>query len=275
MKNKRYLRIMALLAIFAVILSFSVPVCAENEYELAALTAEGEVTIESLNVRQGPGTEYEAIGLVREGETVTITGQADNGWYQITYQGEAGFVSGKYITIIEEEMPAEEPIKTSARIDLEPFVPLLLILIILAVLVMMFFTVRSFKKDASQKKGQQGKNGKAEEYEAEEYETEEEEEYGTEEDGEYETEEEDKSAKEKDFAAESTADNARTVVIREEDYQLHIDPKYFEDDEPIEQPESIYDSQKEEPGDLQKAMAKLEELQEEIERLKMKQESEK
>lgn len=261
MKNKRYLRIMALLAIFAVILSFSVPVCAENEYELAALTAEGEVTIESLNVRQGPGTEYEAIGLVREGETVTITGQADNGWYQITYQGEAGFVSGKYITVIEEEMPAEEPVKTSARIDLEPFVPLLLILIILAVLVMMFFTVRSFKKDSSQKKEQQEKDGKAEEYETEEEE--------------YEIEEEDKTAKEKDFAAESTADNARTVVIREEDYQLHIDPKYFEDDEPIEQPESIYDSQKEEPGDLQKAMAKLEELQEEIERLKMKQESEK
>ena len=80
----------------------------------------------------------------------------------------------------------------------------------------------------------------------------------------------------------SSPEEARTIIIREEDYQLHIDPKYFED-EPLSQPDYVTDymkkmeqqdtrpmARKEHTDDLKKAMKKLEELQEEIERLKKK-----
>lgn len=49
----------------------------------------------SVNLRQGPGTEYTRVGSLNKGDQVTVTGQADNGWYQL----ETGaFVSNKYLS---------------------------------------------------------------------------------------------------------------------------------------------------------------------------------
>lgn len=273
MKNKRYLRITAFLAVFAIILSFSVQAYAENEYQLTALSGQGEVTIESLNVRLGPGTEYDVIGLVKEGEAVAVTGQTDNGWYQIDYQGTAGFVSGKYITVVEQEPASEEEAKASPRIALAPLVPVLIVFVIAAVAVMMIFTIRSFRKDSFKEREEEDGEDEAYETEEDEYLEEEDEEETEEKKAGQEPESE---TAENDNKESAESNRPRTVVIREEDYQLHIDPKYFEDDEPIEQPESIYDSKGEVKAEaLEKAMAKLEELQEEIERLKQKQENEK
>ena len=63
------------------------------------LSETGTVTSETLNVRSGPSQDEKAIGKLYQGDTVTITGQADNGWYQIDYFNEEGYVSGKYVSI--------------------------------------------------------------------------------------------------------------------------------------------------------------------------------
>ena len=77
------------------------------EYEVTALE---ESTImyasDPVNVRQGPSTDFEIVGFLNRGRDVTVTGQADTGWYEIEYNEEKAFVSDKYLLT---EKPAEEP----------------------------------------------------------------------------------------------------------------------------------------------------------------------
>lgn len=49
----------------------------------------------SVNPRQGPGRDYSKVGSLNKGDQVTVTGQADNGWYQLD---SGAFVSNKYLT---------------------------------------------------------------------------------------------------------------------------------------------------------------------------------
>ncbi len=57
----------------------------------------GTVTGNMVNVRSGPGTGYSAIGSYNSGATVTITGES-SGWYQISYNGQTGYISSQYVT---------------------------------------------------------------------------------------------------------------------------------------------------------------------------------
>lgn len=78
------------------------------------------VVVESLNVRSGPGTNYNRIGAVRNGDVVVVTGQVKNcSWLQVTTPaGVEGWVSGssQYVTlnarcadIPETKAPAPPP----------------------------------------------------------------------------------------------------------------------------------------------------------------------
>ena len=67
-------------------------VVCENEDE--ALT----VTCTNLNVRRGPGTEYDIIGSLSHGDTVRRTCVMDNGWSQILYNGILAYCSSSYLT---------------------------------------------------------------------------------------------------------------------------------------------------------------------------------
>lgn len=62
----------------------------------------------SLNVRQGPSTDYEVVGSLSRGEDITITGQADTGWYEIVYHDEKDFVSNEYVLSEKPEDPVPE-----------------------------------------------------------------------------------------------------------------------------------------------------------------------
>ena len=55
-----------------------------------------------VNVRSGPGTDYDIIGGISYGSSVTITGQSGN-WYIINYNGRTGYISADYVTISSEE----------------------------------------------------------------------------------------------------------------------------------------------------------------------------
>ncbi len=47
---------------------------------------------ELVNVRSGPGTEYEILGTVSAGDELTRTGTSGK-WSQVSYNGESGFIS--------------------------------------------------------------------------------------------------------------------------------------------------------------------------------------
>ncbi len=80
-----------------------------------ALAAEstGEVTASVLNVRSGDSTSDSVLGKLKKGSTVSIEEETENGWYQISYNNATAFVSGDYISLIEDvaedaEAAAEE-----------------------------------------------------------------------------------------------------------------------------------------------------------------------
>ena len=50
------------------------------------------------NVRSGPGTDYTVLGTVNEGSTVTVTGYADSNWYEVSYNGQVGYIAGNLLT---------------------------------------------------------------------------------------------------------------------------------------------------------------------------------
>lgn len=81
------------------------PETEEAETELpeeAAFTVTELSTIkyakQSVNVRKGPSADYEKLGGLTINQKVTVTGQADTGWYRIEYNGADGYVSDKYLT---------------------------------------------------------------------------------------------------------------------------------------------------------------------------------
>lgn len=52
-----------------------------------------------VNVRSGPGTNYTKLGVAKAGETLTVTGITSGNWYQISFNGETGYVAGNFISI--------------------------------------------------------------------------------------------------------------------------------------------------------------------------------
>lgn len=49
-------------------------------------------------VRKGPGTAYEALGILASGNAVTRTGKGGQGWDQISYNGQTGYAYNKYLS---------------------------------------------------------------------------------------------------------------------------------------------------------------------------------
>lgn len=63
----------------------------------------------SVNVRIGPGTDYEKIGGLTTNQEVMVTGKASTGWYEISYNDGIGYVSNNYLgndMVVVEQTPA-------------------------------------------------------------------------------------------------------------------------------------------------------------------------
>ena len=58
-----------------------------------------------VNVRMGPSTDYDKVGALSWGETVTRTGIGDNGWSRVEYNGRTAYVHSDYIQTTEPRMP--------------------------------------------------------------------------------------------------------------------------------------------------------------------------
>ena len=61
-------------------------------------------------MRKGPSQDYEKIGSLSEGQEITVTGVADTGWYQITYQDQTGYCSNNYLQ-------ADKPVIQQAKVS--------------------------------------------------------------------------------------------------------------------------------------------------------------
>ena len=81
--------------------------------------------IQSVNVRKGPGTEYDKVGGLTTNEAITVTGKTDNGWFRFTYNGAEAYVSAKYVadTKVVIPTPAPTPVPTPVPENPTPEVP--------------------------------------------------------------------------------------------------------------------------------------------------------
>ena len=294
-------------------------VCAEETYQVEEVQLQGTITTDSaLNVRSGPGKNYDVIAKVGNDTVLTITGKADNGWYQVEIDGKTGFVSDAYVNASSAESDtaqeklekeAGEPEEGYHGLRLSPFVLKILLAVVGIVIVgaMLFATLRSLKGDEDDEDDDEAEDDEDEDDD------------GDDEDDDEEYEEELRRRKRRKKAA--AAQEKKTVkehknrketlkkapkkeyVLREEDYRVQIDPSFFEEKEPIEQPAMVTGylerkkieeeaerqrQQKEaravaekeneaekrsqqadqKQQELDQAMQKLDELQKEIERLK-------
>ena len=75
------------------------PTTAPTEWDVTFEDVQETIyTTDVLNVRNGPGTEYEWIGQLNIGESVQRTGIGSNGWSRIIYNGETAYVHGYYVS---------------------------------------------------------------------------------------------------------------------------------------------------------------------------------
>ena len=224
------------------LLLFPVTVHAEGELQVTELSTQGEITSD-VNVRKGPSTDYDKIGTVRVGETIPVTGETADGWYRVTYQGQEGYIYGKYMTVQQTEPPADNnpqdgdgtapgelPEKEGGFSALKLVA---IVFIIIVIIIMIFLTIRSMHQTVDE----DDEDEDEEDYEDEDYEDDDEDGEDYEDDSnEEEIEDDGEDAGEEDTEEETAPESSaqkqsksEPYVLREEDYQLHIDPKYFED----------------------------------------------
>ncbi len=80
----------------------------------------------SVNVRTGPTTDYEKLGALNTNDEVKVTGQADNGWYRIEYNGSEGFVSNNYLgdtKVVINNTPSTTPTDNDTTTPATPSTP--------------------------------------------------------------------------------------------------------------------------------------------------------
>ena len=58
------------------------------------------VVTSDVNIRSGPGTDYEKIGEAKTGATLTVVGvSADGKWYRVSSEGKEGYVNRKLVSV--------------------------------------------------------------------------------------------------------------------------------------------------------------------------------
>ena len=83
---KRFIRFFVLVLILCLVPLFS------------AMAQTGTVTVDALNVRASASTDSDVVGVVHQGQKVTIKDKTGN-WYKISCNGKSGYVWKKYINL--------------------------------------------------------------------------------------------------------------------------------------------------------------------------------
>jgi cell wall-associated NlpC family hydrolase len=77
------------------------------------------VTTETLKVRTAAGTDASVLGLVPEGDDLTVTDESIDGWIGVTMEDGDGYVSSDYVTLSTEYIYAESKAEEEARLAKE------------------------------------------------------------------------------------------------------------------------------------------------------------
>ena len=93
--SKKFLR--TLIALLLVCCMLPVPM---------AFAESATVTGSDVNMRSGPGTGYPVVNCLPRGTAVTVTDRSNPDWYAVTYDGQSGFMSSRYLEISEESSEA-------------------------------------------------------------------------------------------------------------------------------------------------------------------------
>ena len=77
------------------------------EIESGNESVRSAVVISGINVRSGPGTEHDSIGVLTQKDVVVVTGKDSSGaWMQINFAGDTGWVASEFLQIQNiEEIP--------------------------------------------------------------------------------------------------------------------------------------------------------------------------
>ncbi len=67
--------------------------------------------VSNVNIRKGPSTEFDPLGMIKLGESVEVIGQDEGGWYEFMYHDEIAFACDDYLSdeepVFEEEEEGE------------------------------------------------------------------------------------------------------------------------------------------------------------------------
>ena len=69
------------------------------------------VTGDNVNLRSGPGMNYQVIEIVSRGDSLTVEDRSNDEWYAVTYNGMYGFISANLVSITENP--------SAVKVDLE------------------------------------------------------------------------------------------------------------------------------------------------------------
>ena len=58
-----------------------------------------------VNIRKGAGTDFDRLTTIKRDTMVTVLGETDNGWYQVKYNDEVGYIKSDYL---QEQEPGIE-----------------------------------------------------------------------------------------------------------------------------------------------------------------------
>ena len=144
MRTKKTIRmgVAALAAAFAMMTAMSVPALAydgstdtsaqtETSTDTTTTTTTtteteqiGTVTTQGgrLNLRDGGSTDYNVIGQLACGDTVTVLSE-ENGWYKVIVHEKTGYVSGQYLTVSENSTATVTGTDTSSTTSGSPLTP--------------------------------------------------------------------------------------------------------------------------------------------------------
>ena len=64
--------------------------------------------VSNVNVRLGPATDFESIGMLKLGESIEVIGQDEGGWFEFTYKGNTVFACDDYLSDEEPAIPTAE-----------------------------------------------------------------------------------------------------------------------------------------------------------------------
>ena len=83
--------------VFALALALGVALHAPRVARAADATV-----LEDLNLRSGPGLEYDVIAVLPAGAVVTLLDEPAEGWYPVLYDDLDGWVSGAYLAVDDD-----------------------------------------------------------------------------------------------------------------------------------------------------------------------------